>query len=385
VEGIRTDVRVVNLSLIAVDWYIEQMRRKVNNSDPIKLTIPKEAYRGSNRNSTPYYNPRQAGDYNPSLDPEISAIELLKFIGADQIKNAIGPRQARTYMPTRRFFIPIDPGKAQQMGIANQLDSTDVVVDRIPVQISPSKNFLIKDELAVLDIIASNINDRPIYFSVTCRADKFFGLQDYMQLEGLGLRIIPVRSRPGLDRRIYGDVYGAGRIAEDLVYRNVMERFRWGNFDKKRLYVDRSYAPSVQSFHIVMLRTAEKMAASGDTTRAAELSLKYLEAFPHMNFPYDFKTMRFLDVLVQAGAYDKAKPHFETLAEETFQRLLFYESLDIDDLENGFQQDYSLAMRTKDQLMAAVGQAGDTEFLAKLEEQFKPFKVEEPGLQQIPN
>lgn len=385
VEGIRTDVRVINLSLIAVDWYIEQMRRKVNDSEPIKLTISPEAYRGSNRNSTPYYNPRQSGDYNPSLDPEISAIELLKFIGADQIKNATGPRQARTYLPTRRFFIPIDLNKAQQMGIANQFDTTDVVVDRIPVQISPNKNFLIKDELAVLDIIASNINDRPVYFSVTCRADKFFGLQDYMQLEGLGLRIVPVRSRPSIDRRIYGDVYGAGRIAEDLVYRNVMERFRWGNFDKQRLYVDRSYAPSVQSFHLVMLRTAEKMAANGDTTRAAELALKYLEAFPHINFPYDFKTMRFFDVLVQAGAYDKAKPHLETLAEETFQRLLFYESLAIDDLENGFQQDYSLAMRTKDQLMASVGQAGDTEFLAKLEEQFKPFKIEEPGMQQIPN
>jgi hypothetical protein len=384
VEGIRTDVRVVNLSLIAVDWYIEQMRRKVNDSEPLKLTISTEAYRGSNRNSTPYYNPRQSGDYNPNLDPEISAIELLKFIGEDQVKNVTSARQAKTYMPTRRFYIPIDLDKAREMGIAYAEDSSQTVVDRIPIQISPNKNFLIKDELAVLDIIASNINDRPVYFSVTCRPDKFFGMQEYMQLEGLGLRIVPVRSPSGLDRRIFGDVYGAGRIAHDLVYRNVMERFQWGNFDKMRLYVDRSYAPSVQSFHLVMLRTAEKFIDMGDTDRAADLCLKYLEAFPHMNFPYDFKTMRFLDILVDAGAYEQAKPHLETLAEETYQRLLFYESLSNDDLESGFQQEYGLAMRTKDQLLSAVTRADDSEFLAELEEKFQPFNLQ-PQLPEIPN
>ncbi|MCB9282965.1 MAG: DUF2723 domain-containing protein [Lewinellaceae bacterium] len=385
VEGIRTDVRVVNLSLIAVDWYIEQLRRKVDDSEPLKLTITPEAYRGSNRNSTPYYNPRQTGDYNPNLDPEISAIELLKFIGTDQVKNTTNPRQARTYMPTRRFYLPVDLNKAQQMGIANAEDSTQTVVDRIPITLPSNKNFLIKDELAVLDVIASNINDRPIYFSVTCRPEKFFGLQEYMQLEGLGLRIVPVRTPATIDRRIFGDVYGAGRIAEDLVYRNVMERFRWGNFDKLHLFVDRSYAPSVQSFHLVMLRTAEKLLDMGDSTRAVNLSLKYLESFPNMNFTYDFKTMRFLDILVEGGAYEKAKPHLETLAKETYEYLLFCESLDPDDLENGFQQEYVMSLRTKDQLISAVGKAGDTEFQKQLEEEFAPFQLEPREAPQSPN
>lgn len=376
-EGIRTDVRVVNLSLIAVDWYIEQLRRKVNDSAPLKLTIQPEAYRGSNRNSTPYYNPRQTKEYNPNLDPEISAVELLKFIGTDQVKNTTNARQAKTYMPTRRFYIPVDLNKAQQSGIATAEDSTQTVVDRIPIQLSPNKNYLIKDELAVLDVIASNFNDRPIYFSVTCRADKFFGLQEYMQLEGLGLRIVPVRTPAGIERRIYGDVYGAGRVGHEASYRNVMERFKWGNFDKKRLYVDRSYAPSVQSFHLLMLRTAEKFMDIGDSTRAVNMCLKYLEAFPNMNFPYDFKTMRFLDILVEAGAYDKAKPFMEVLAKETYDNLLFFGSISPSDLENGFDQEYLMAMRSKDQLISAVKRAGDAEFQKTLEEQFAPFQVEQ--------
>ena len=79
-----------------------------------------------------------------------------------------------------------------------------------------------------------------------------------------------------------------------------------------------------------------------------------------------------------AGAYDQAKPHMEILANETFDILQFCESLSIDDLENGFQQDYLMALRTKDQLISAVTAAGDSEFQQALEERFAPFQIATP-------
>jgi MFS family permease len=375
VEGVRTDVRVVNLSLIAVDWYIDQLRRKVNDSPPIKLTIPREAYRGSNRNTVQYYNPRQTTDYNPNLDQEENLIDVLKFIGKDQIPDqGNGRRGPKTFLPTKRFYLPVNRQKAYELGAISQSD-TSQIVDRIPIRLSADKRYLIKDELAILDVIASNINERPVYFAVTCRPEKMFGLQDYMQMEGLSLRIVPVRTPATPDRRQYGSVYGAGRVATDIAYDNVMNRFAWGNFDQYELFVDRSYGPSVQSHHILMLRTAEALLQEGDKERAKNLALKYLEAFPDMNFPYDYRTMRLINVLVSADAYEEAKPHMKILAEETLDHLEFYESLDIEDLESGFQQDFGLALRTKEDLLRAVRAAGDSEFEQELTQMFAAYQI----------
>lgn len=368
VEGIRTDVRVVNLSLIAVDWYIDQLRRKVNDSPAIKMTIPSEAYRGFKRVQTPYYNRRQTADYNPALDQEMSVQEVLQHMAKDNSNELPGGNQDRfqTYLPTKRIYLPVDK---QQVAANNVVPQDTAIVNRLELRIN--NDYLIKDDLAILDILGSNLWERPIYFAVTCQPSKMFGLQDYMQLEGLGLRIIPVQTKSD---PIYG-VIGSGRVNDDKVYENVMEKFRWGNFDKYELFVDRSYGPSVQSHRLLMLRTAQDMVRKGDTERAIAMVEKYLEAFPHMNFPYDYNTMFFLDVMVQAGAYEKAKPHLDILAAQTVDQLEFYFSLG-NDIDRGFEQDFNSTIRTKDQILQVVEQQGDTEFLQKLKILFTPFELE---------
>jgi len=379
VEGIRTDVRVVNLSLIAVDWYIDLLRRRINDSPPLKLTIPSSAYRGSNRVATPYYNPRQGESYDPKLDIEMNALEVLRHIAKDQIPAGTSSRQPKSFLPTKRMYLAVDVPKAFERGWVTEADSGKVV-SRIPIRINKDKQYLIKDELAILDVIASNINERPIYFAVTGRSEKMFNLQDYMQLEGLALRIVPVKTEMSNDRRMFGSVYGAGRVARDIVYRNAMEKFAWGNFDKEKLYVNYSYGPSIQSFHIMFLRTAQDYLKHGDKEKALALAKKYLEVFPDMNFPYDYRTMRFLSLMVEAGAYEETKPHLKKLANRLENMLTFYFSLDDRDLEAGFSQDLGLTLRTKDDLVALVKKQEDDAFATELEKQFKDFDLGTGGL-----
>jgi len=366
VEGIRPDVRVVNLSLIAVDWYINLLRRKVNESPPINLTIPPEAIRGDSRNQVFYYNPR-------GNDQPMPLQQLLKFIGEDHPINlpfSSGTREVKSYFKSRKVFLPVDKQQVLDAGVVGVEDTANIV-SSIPLKLQ-DKDYLIKDEMAILDVIASNIWERPIYFAVTCRQDKLFGLDDYMQLEGLALRLVPVKSK---SESQYG-IIGSGRVATDKLYENVMEKFRWGHFDKKRLFVDRSYAPSVQSHQLAMRRAALQMVKDGEEEKAVKLIDQYFEAFPDMNFPYDYRAFYMIDVYLRASAFDKAKPHLEILARRTADNLDFFNSINPSKLEQGFQQEYMLAMRTMDDIMQAARQSGDTEFAKELAALFEPYKLE---------
>ncbi len=365
VEGIRTDVRVVNLSLIAVDWYIDLLRRKVNESPPIKMSIPREAYSGKKRNQVFYYNP-EGQDRPQSLQ------DFIRFIGEDHPLPTQSGREIESHYRSKNIFLPVNRQEALSSGVVG-IGDTAQIVSRIPL-VMEGRDYLIKDEIAILDIIASNLWERPIYFAVTCRQEKLFGLDDYLRLEGLALRIVPVRTQ---SEPQYG-IIGSGGVDTDAFYENVMEKFRWGNFDKKELFVDRSYAPSVQSHQLGIRRAALKMLQEGKRQQAVDLIDKYFEAFPNMNFPYDYRAYYMISVYLQADAYDKAKPHLEILADQALGHLRFYNSIDTEDLELCFETEYLLAMRTKDDIIQAARQNNDEEFLKRLEAMFQPYQTQEP-------
>ncbi len=374
VEGIRRDVRVVNLSLIAVDWYIDLLRRKVNDSEPLKFTLSADKMRGSRRNQVPYYNPSR-------VDRPMSAQDWLQFISLDNPLPTTSGRGFDAYYPSKKIFFPIDLEKARKVGMLTDKDMGNAV-DTIPL--AEPGDYVTKDDLAILDLILSNIYDRPIYFAVTCAPSKFWGLQDYMQLEGLALRIIPVKSQ---SERSYS-VVGSGRVDPNKVYENVMTKFKWGNFDKMETYVSQSYQPSIQTTQLVMRRAAIAFLERGEKQKALDLMNKYYEAFPHKNFPYDYRTWYMISVQLAAGAYNEAKPHMEILARETAQLLAFCEALPPRVLESSYVDIYSLAYRTKDDLIGAAKKENDTEFLKQLEEMFAPFNADkeqqQPQLPQEP-
>ncbi|MDQ2752180.1 MAG: DUF2723 domain-containing protein, partial [Bacteroidota bacterium] len=54
VEGIRTDIRVINTSLLGIDWYINELRYKVNQSNPIDVIWSAKQIEGRNRDISVY-------------------------------------------------------------------------------------------------------------------------------------------------------------------------------------------------------------------------------------------------------------------------------------------------------------------------------------------
>ena len=352
VEGIRTDVRVVNLSLIAVDWYINKLRAKVNDSPPLNLTIPADAYRGKKRNQVPFYtqNPNQVMDLKSAI----------RYIGEQHPIQGSG-MSFESFIPARNFIIPTDSLKAVRNGMIYESDLGNVV-DYIELKF-PNKNFLTKDDLAVLDIIASNIYDRHIYFASTCKNEKLLGLNDYMSYEGLGFQLVPIKTAS--DKTL--SIYGSGRVDVERVYRNVMERFLWGNFDKKELFVDNSYAAEIQAHKLVIMRACEALSSMEDHERAVKLTDKYFEVFPHFNFPYDAGIFPFIEVYIQAGAFEQAKTHMRILGTEVLDQLQFYDSIDEDVLESSFETDYLYALKAVRDLLQSSRRVEDPAFANEMQ------------------
>jgi hypothetical protein len=341
VEGIRTDVRVVNLSLIAVDWYINQMRRAVNNSPAIKMSIPQEQIRGFKRVQIPF---------DPSKgDREMALPDLIKYLGEDHMV-----QNFETVLPTRKFFIPVDKQKMLANGLISPSDST--VLDTMHINLGDNTDYLIKDQLAMLDIIASNFSERPIYWAVTCREDRLLGMADYLQLEGLGLRLVPVKSRSQMES--FG-IVGAGRVDSEEAYKNIMEKWRWGNFDKEKLYVDRSYMPSLQTMRLVFFRLGRQLIAEKKNDQAIALTDKYFEAFPPYNFPYDIFSAYMAEIYGKAGAKDKAAAKMREIADFTAENLRYYASLD-SDFQAAYAQDRDFTERTAEALLGMSKDLGDT-------------------------
>ena len=316
VEGIRPDVRVINLSLIAVDWYIDLMRRKINESAPIKMTIPREAMRGELRNQILIRDPNdpRQGGVRP-----MSIREALNYVAQDHPVRLQGGQVLATDFPTDQVFIPVTPQAARASGVIDDLGDS-ARIERVNLNFGGSRSIL-KDDLAVMDIIGSNAWERPIYFAVTVPQAKMLGLRDYLRLEGLGLRLTPARFPSD---RTFGPV-GAGRVDVDRVYDNVTQKFAFGNFDKEDLFVDPSYAPSVQMTQFVLIRTISQLLVENDTARAGELARLYFEAFPHMNFPFDANTIFPIRILLETGQEELAKEQLRTLAESLGQWRRFYD------------------------------------------------------------
>ncbi len=365
VEGIRTDVRVVNLSLIAVDWYIDQLRRTVNNSPAIAMSIPKDQLRGFKRVQTPYYASND--------EREMDVKQVLKFLGEDHKQESGGSGRAfDTYLPTRKMFLPIN----KQWFLDNKLvsGSDSSLVDTLHINLGKDKKYIIKDELAMLDIIASNLGKRPIYWAVTCREDKLLGLEDYLQLEGLGLQIVPKKIKSSMDS--YG-IIGSGGVDTDKMYANIMDKWKWGNFDKERLFVDRSYMPSLQTMRVSIIRLARQLIVEGKQDKAIKLVDKYFEVFPQMNFQYDQFTAFITDIYAMAGEKAKAAAKIKEIADQMEQQFRFYESLS-PEFKKGYKQDSDYTSSTVQNLIKMAANMEDDSLYQELQTKFLPYMASSP-------
>lgn len=211
VEGYRTDVRVCNLSLASAGWYIDQMARKAYESDPLPISMTWEQYHDGVRDVI-IMNPADGSYHN--IDTVLNIIKDEKFNKSSRLICGRNLPYGGTYVNAElsaSFSLPVDREKVIATHTVKDID-TNLIVDKI-VWNAPS-SIIPRSFMIMLDILAHNNWERPVYFATSMGSDGYFGLENYFQYEGMAYRLVPIRSNGG-----------QGRIDSDILYEKVMNVF----------------------------------------------------------------------------------------------------------------------------------------------------------------
>jgi hypothetical protein len=271
VEGIRTDVRIINLMLFNTEWYIDQMTRQAYESAPVPMSLPREKYQDGTNNVI-YLVER--------IDNHVDLKEIMGFVASDDPRTKFNPQPniSLDYIPSKKFTIPVDKEKVLSNGTLPLKDSA-IVVDRIDWSLN--KGSMLKNELMQLDILAANDWDRPICF-VAAGNEGALKLEAYFQMEGLAYRLVPVYT-PGRNFMTYG------RIDVDTLYDRLMNTFRYGRMEQPDVYLDYY---NVRTLSVIKLRNkftrlAQELILQNKMDSAALALDRCMELMPHPKVPFD--------------------------------------------------------------------------------------------------
>ena len=272
VEGIRTDVKLVNTSLFATDWYIDQMKRATYDAAPIPSQLKHDQYKyGTLDVAYSLEHPR-------FKDSIITIKNLMRWIASSSDVTYIETENnsKEKFYPTNRIRIPVNKQKVLENGIVAQKDADKIVPY---IDISIDDRALFKNRILMLDILANNDWERPIYFTGGASADEeYIWLKDYLQFDGLAYKLVPIKTP------IEGkSLFDMGRIDHDKMYANI-QKWDWKNINDGTIYLDEQTKRNAISMRNSLLRLSEAFSKKGDTLKALEILDLSLEKLPIKDF-----------------------------------------------------------------------------------------------------
>jgi hypothetical protein len=309
VEGVRKDVRVCNLSYFQTDWYVDQMKSKAYESEPLPITFTHDQYVQGKRDVVYLME-------DPRLKGSVELKQALDFVKDENPRTKLEQAENAAYIPSKKLFLVVDKAAVIRNKVVDPEDY-DKIVDTLKIDLS-SKHYITKDELMVLDMIANNNWERPIYFAITVGRDKYMNLQDYFQLEGLAYKLVPIKtkgSEGGLD---------IGKVNTRLMYPRVMDKFKWGNMNDPKVYIDENNSRMMMNIRNTFNRLAETLVAEGQNDKAVQVLDRGVELIPHKIVPYNYFSMMMAETYFRAGKPEKGKEIISTIMTDYKEQLDYF-------------------------------------------------------------
>ena len=311
IEGIRTDVKIVNTSLFMTDWYIDQMKTKTYESDPLPISFTHDQYVGDNLDYVAHI---------PKVESRWDIKDFMNFI--KNPKSTVGMQNGQTihFFPTNKIRIPVD----KDVIIKNKVVSpkyNDSIVPYIDVDIKGSA--LYKNRLMMLDIVANNNWKRPIYFSGGAFDNEdYIWMKEYLQLEGMVYKLVPIKTALPKD----GGPLEMGQIDSDKMYAKVM-KWDWGNSDSPKIYHDPETRRNSITYRSNLSRLMNQLILEGKKEKAKNIIELAMNKMPLEYFGYYSLLEPFANGYYKIDEKAKAQQLLEKLIVKYQENLNYYGKL----------------------------------------------------------
>lgn len=318
VEGIRTDVRVVNLSLLNTEWYIDQMKRKAYDSDPVPFSLTKDKYRSGNHDVTYLVE-------DPDLKNRFIPLkDLFDVINTQEDRLKMNTEQIGKidYFPVKNYLVPADSATVITNGLvpARYASRIDTIAWRI------DRNAIEKNNLMILDLLAHNDWKRPVYFVSTTGPDTYIGLDNYLFLEGMNYRLLPVRAN-STDGQI-------GEVNTDLMYDHVVNKFKWGNISDPSVKLDDNNARMVMNTRNIVGRLASALAREGKKDSVRTVVQLAMKNMPDEKVKFDYFMIPMATACYRIGDTATGNMIMGKIAKYKGEELAYYFSFPDKDLKD---------------------------------------------------
>ncbi len=352
VEGVRTDIRVVNLSYLGADWYIRQVSRKAYESEGVPFAMTWDQYRSGKRDFV--YLVNRLNDY-------VDLGKAMEFLRSEdpRTKTVGNSRERIDYIPTRKFRIPVDADRILETGTVRP-ERAGLIVAEMSWEIQASS--LRKNDMMVLDLLDNNDWNRPVYYAVTVPSDLYLNLQEYFQLEGLAYRVVPIRHKPEMGR--------LGSIDTGILFDNMVNKFRWGGITESPVYLNENNRRMLINYRNNFGRLASRCIEEGDTLRAKAALDKVMEVAPGEVAPFDYFMVPLIEGYYRIGEEEVAGEYLDLLSRVTEDELRYFLSID-SRFSADLDYDNQIRMHTMQELVRLTAKYGREEIFERQREIFQ--------------
>ncbi len=348
VEGVRTDVRVCNLSYLPTDWYIDQMKRASYESEPLPISWEKKDYITGTNDIISVHNLTEGRPFNMA-----DAFEIIKSDDKDM------KIEGESFYPSSVLSLPVNPEEVIKTGTVSEEFHDQIESEMF---FSLPRNVF-KGESMVMEMIKENNWERPMYICVTV-GDAYYpkSLNNYLARTGLAYQILPVEQQDSLNVNV--DV--------EKMYTNMMTKFKFGGIENPKVYIDEQTMRMCKTHRIQFIYLAEALISRNDTTRAREV-LNYAEkVIPQETVPHDFSSNILALQYFNVGMHEQGAQILDAVAERSVQYLNWYAGLK-PIRRQGMSNTIGHEMAILNQVLQIAAQVEDEALFNKYREQFDRF------------